>query len=233
MSALFIPDGLANRAKPDSVAELVQKFEHRYRASTTLQANFLERYVENGKEARSESGVAYFAKPGKMRWEYESPERNLFLVDGKWSWFYVPADHTVTRIRAKDSSDWRTPFALLAGEMKVSRICAGVQPDPHVAALNSNGVVLQCLLRNNPPQKRREAGNAVSLLDSQAESVSFELNHTTGELLRVLLFDPGGVQIEFDFANWRFDPRLDASTFRFEPPVGVAIVNGDMASPAI
>jgi len=217
-------------AEPDSVAALVQKFEHRYRASDTLQAAFLERYLENGKEVRSESGTAYFGKPGKMRWEYQSPEPNLFVVDGKWSWFYVPADHTATRIRAKESSDWRTPLALLAGEMKVSRICARVQLEPQTRALNSNGVMLQCLLRGGPPAKPRQAGNAVSLLDSQAASVSFELNDTTGELLRIVTFDPAGVQIEFRFAQWQFDPHLDGSKFRFEPPVGVAIVDGDMAA---
>ena len=213
------------------MATLVQRFERRYRTSNTLQAAFLERYLENGKEVRSESGMAYFGKPGKMRWEYQAPERNLFVVDGKWSWFYVPADHTATRIRAKESSDWRTPLALLAGEMKVSRICARVQLDPQSRALNPNGEMLQCLLRGSQPEKTGTAGNAVSLLDSQAGSVSFELNGATGELLRIVMFDPGGVQIEFRFADWQFDPHVDVSKFRFEPPLGVAIVDGDMAVP--
>ena len=56
------------------------------------------------------------------------PEQNLFLIDGKTAWFYVPGDHTVTRVPAKQSGDWRTPLALLAGEMKVSRVCARVEP---------------------------------------------------------------------------------------------------------
>src|ERR1043166_8027977 len=113
----------------DSAAALVARFEGAYRHSSTLQATFIEKYIENGREVRAEAGVAYFGKPGKMRWEYESPEHNLFVIDGKWSWFYVPADHTVTRVRAKESADWRTPLALLAGEMKVSRICAEVRLD--------------------------------------------------------------------------------------------------------
>jgi outer membrane lipoprotein carrier protein len=62
-----------------------------------------------------------------MRWEYERPEKDLFLVDGKTAWFYVPADHTVTRVPAKQSEDVRTPLVLLAGQMKVSRICARVE----------------------------------------------------------------------------------------------------------
>src|SRR5262252_6183657 len=90
------------------VASLIKKFESTYRSSKTLRADFLERYFDNGKELRAEAGVAYFCKPGKMRWEYRLPEANLYVVDGKWSWFYVPADHSVTRIRAKESADART-----------------------------------------------------------------------------------------------------------------------------
>src|SRR6266851_7512840 len=109
------------------VQDVVTRLEARYRSARTLQAAFLERYTENGRVLRAESGIAYFRRPGKMRWEYESPEKNLFLVDGKSAWFYVPADHTVTRVPAKESSDWRTPLALLAGETRLSRICARVE----------------------------------------------------------------------------------------------------------
>src|SRR6266852_8689705 len=105
----------------------VELFESRYRAARTLQATFLERYTENGHVVRVEAGIAYFRRPGKMRWEYDVPEKNLFLVDGKTAWFYVPADHTATRIPAKASTDWRTPLALLAGEMRLDRVCARVE----------------------------------------------------------------------------------------------------------
>src|SRR6202050_3152587 len=108
-------------------AAYVKKFESRYRAEKTLQATFLERYTENGQVVRSEAGIAYFRRPGKMRWEYQSPERDLFLVDGKTAWFYVPSDYTGTRVTAKQSADWRAPVVSLAGEMKGSRGWARVE----------------------------------------------------------------------------------------------------------
>ena len=83
-------------------AAWASRMEARYRGAKTLQATFLERYAENGREVRTESGTAYFRRPGKMRWEYEVPEKNLFLVDGKTAWFYVPGDHTATRVPAKE-----------------------------------------------------------------------------------------------------------------------------------
>src|SRR5260370_25252197 len=101
---------------------IVARLETRYRSARTLQAAFLERYTENGRVLRTEAGIAYFRRPGKMRWGYQSPEQNLFLVDGKSAWFYVPADHTVTRVPATQSTDWRTPFPVLAGEIRFSRV---------------------------------------------------------------------------------------------------------------
>jgi len=38
----------------------------------------------------------------------------------------------------------------------------------------------------------------------------------------------GGIEVEFRFENWRFDPALPDTMFRFDPPPGVAIVNGEL-----
>src|ERR1700682_5291617 len=140
---------------PD-VKTIVHRLEARYRSARTLQATFLERYIENGRVVRIEAGIAYFRRPGKMRWEYEAPEKNLFLVDGKSAWFYVPADHTVTRVPAKESTDLRTPLALLAGEMKVSRVCARIRPAINETPESSDHVVLFCELRGAASEARKQ-----------------------------------------------------------------------------
>jgi outer membrane lipoprotein carrier protein len=210
---------------------LGDKLEARYRGSHTLAATFLERYSENGRVVRSEAGVAYFRRPGKMRWEYESPEKDLFLVDGKTAWFYVPADHTVTRAPAKQSSDWRTPLALLAGEMKLSRICARVEPAPSEVPDTLGNTVLYCPLRGEESKPNHAAAGAPDGKEAGPDqSVFLEISPTTGELARVLVREKGGVIVEFKFTAWRFDPPLADSFFRFEVPPGVAIVNAE--SPA-
>src|ERR1700682_3803734 len=139
-------------------AQLASRMEARYRSARTLQATFLERYSENGAVLRTEAGTAYFRRPGKMRWEYDRPEKDLFLVDGKTAWFYVPADHTVTRVPAKQSEDLRTPLALLAGRMKISRICSRVELAEHDTPVRDGDAVLRCIVRGQP----KTAGNAIS-----------------------------------------------------------------------
>jgi outer membrane lipoprotein carrier protein len=215
---------LAAMGSPD-VKAAVTRLESRYHSAKTLRASFLERYSENGRLVRVEAGVAYFRRPGKMRWEYESPEKNLFLVDGKSAWFYVPADHTVTRVPAKESADWRTPFALLAGEMKVSRICAKVDAAPDEKPEASDDIVLHCELRGAPPAKQGNQ-NATSLPTNPGEAVFFEVARNSGELVRVLVQDPGGLRIEFHFRDWQSDPPVADALFHFTVPSGVAIVNG-------
>jgi outer membrane lipoprotein carrier protein len=212
----------------------VRLFEARYRAAKTLQATFLERYTENGQVVRSEAGTAYFRRPGKMRWEYEAPEKDLFLVDGKTAWFYVPGDHTVTRVPAKQSADWRTPLALLAGEMKVSRVCGRVELDPSERPTSEANVVLRCKVRGAPADDsgQRNGSQAADVPASpnggQGDTVLFEIVRETGELARLLVRQSGGVQVEFRFENWRMNPPVPDSVFRFEVPPGVAIVNGEL-----
>src|SRR6266481_1245016 len=211
------------------VKNIVHRLETRYHSARTLQATFLERYVENGRVVRTEAGIAYFRRPGKMRWEYQSPEKNLFLVDGKWAWFYVPADHTVTRVPAKESTDWRTPLALLAGEMKVSRVCARIRPAINETPESLDHVVLFCELRSAGSEAHKQGSQAPSSqVDESGETAFFEVVEDSGELVKVSVQGPGGVSVEFHFANWQFDPPVGEALFHFVAPPGVAIVNGEL-----
>jgi outer membrane lipoprotein-sorting protein len=90
---------------------------------------------------------------------------------------------------------------------------------------------LYCPLRGEenklPPASGRAADNQAAAPD---ESVYLEIETTTGELARVLVREKAGVEIEFKFTAWRFDPPVSDSFFRFDVPPGVAIVNAE--SPA-
>jgi len=213
----------------DQPSQFVRLFEARYRAARTLRATFLEEYKENGRIVRTEAGTAYFRRPGKMRWEYESPEKDIFLVDGKTAWFYVPGDHTVMRVPAKESSDWRTPLALLAGEMKVSRVCARVDVADAEKAETEANVVLRCRVRGAASAPRNAAtGEAAAPQGAQDDTVLFEISRATGALSRLVIRQSGGVQVEFRFTNWQTNPPVSEAMFHFQVPVGVAIVNGEL-----
>ena len=226
MSLALIFVFLLSLPSPPAVTDsqiFVKKLEDAYKHARTLQATFLQEYSEGDRTTRTESGTAYFRRPGKMRWEYISPEKNLFVVDGKFAWFYVPADYTVSRVAAKQSEDWRTPLALLAGEMKVSRVCAKVEmaaEQPHDPAL----VRLECTIRGSDKQSKP---------GKLRDASYFEIVRATGELNRVVVLSSGGVRMDMRFSGWKFDVPAGEELFHFQPPKGVAIVDGDqlMAGP--
>ncbi len=234
MRALLVYACVLLSALPPSSsdAKLVgAKLEARYRGAHTLTATFLQRYSDNGQLVRTEAGVAYFRRPGKMRWEYEAPEKSLFVVDGKTAWFYVPADHTVTRAPAKLSTDWRTPLALLAGEMKLSHVCSRVERTVTEKPDAPGNTVLYCPLRGEESKSQHGSGSGAGNQESVPdESVYLEIAPSTGDLARVLVREKGGVTVEFKFADWRFDPPAADSLFQFEVPPGVVIVNGESPS---
>ncbi len=165
-----------------------------------------------------------------MRWEYESPEKKLFLSDGKTVWFYVPYDHTVTKTALKESSDWRTPLALLTGKVDLSRLCGSVDLVEQKGVSPGN-VVLRCTPNGGKPQGQvAESGKHGLSQDSNGEDefteVFLEVNSGSGELSRIEIRQPGGIDLEYRFGGWQTDLPLAEGMFRFEVPRGVAIVNG-------
>lgn len=220
-AALFCCAIVISGSSAQSSGQYLRKFENAYKRSRTLRAEFLQQYSEGGRVTRSEAGTAYFRRPGKMRWEYGKPEQNLFIVDGKFAWFYVPADRTVSRVSAKESVDWRTPLALLAGEMKVSRVCSSTTlaaSQPKDSAL----VRLDCVIRGTEKDARAGIPHDVA---------HFDINKVSGELAGVVVNGAGGVRMEMNFSQWQFDPPVEEVLFHFQPAKGVAIVDGDELLP--
>ncbi|GAC1618230.1 MAG: hypothetical protein NVS9B13_05880 [Candidatus Acidiferrum sp.] len=229
-SSLFMAASWNALAAPSTEREnekILRIFEENYRSSKTWKVAFLERYSENNRTIRLESGMAYFLRPGKMRWEYESPEKNIFLVDGKTAWFYVPEDHTVTRVPARQSMDWRTPFAILAGEMKLSRLCEHVEIATQDQTITADRITFSCKLRNSDSAAKQTPPQGAGPQPApEAATILFEIKRSSFELTRVVVRDPGGVTIEFQFVGWRRNLPLDEELFHFVPLLGVTIVDG-------
>jgi outer membrane lipoprotein carrier protein len=219
---------IAMVVSPGSVADAkssVRALESRYQHAHTLKASFFERYSDGKGAVQSESGTVYFSRPGRMRWDYESPEQKLFLVDGTNVWFYVPADRTVSRAKMKESSDWRTPIALLVGKADLSRLCRSIEivapvsgasgrPEDH--SLQNGDTVLRCT-------PRKGTGDSVDATDSLRE-VLLETD-SQARLVRVVLREAGNIETEFRFGNWEENIPIPEAQFHFQPPPGVTVVD--------
>jgi outer membrane lipoprotein carrier protein len=212
LSALL---AVSTAASGDARAAAMRLDAH-YHNVRTLQAVFLERYIEGGQTVRAESGTVYFSRPGRMRWDYESPEKKLFLVDGKNVWFYVPTDRTATRQTVKESDDWRTPLALLTGRVRLDRLCGDIALLPAARPGNEESAtggdqVLLCTPRT-PAHGEAPFRDVLLEIDSSSR------------LVRVLIRQAGSQETEFRFGDWRENLPLPEDKFHFLPPPGVAIV---------
>jgi len=218
LSCLILAAALAN---PGSDVNSVRRaLEDRYHHARTLKAAFFERYSDGNGGVAAESGTVYFSRPGRMRWEYQSPQDKLFLVDGTNAWFYVPADHTASRAKMKESSDWKTPLALLVGKANLGEMCRDldlIRPGAPGSAgdkpLMPEDSLLRCVPRDNPAGPEGKFPYLLLEADPQAQ------------LVRVVIREAGNAETEFRFGNWEENLAIPEIKFHFQPPPGVAIVD--------
>ncbi len=100
--------------------DIAQKVDRHYNQLRSLKAGFTESYEGLGMR-RTESGTLLLLKPGRMKWEYSSPAGKLFLLDGKYAWFYSRGDSQVQRIAARELDDLRSPLRFLLGHTQLER----------------------------------------------------------------------------------------------------------------
>jgi outer membrane lipoprotein carrier protein len=199
-----------------AAADVARSLELHYHRVRTMEAAFLEKYTSGGNSLRAESGEVYFSRPDRMRWDYDVPEQKMFLVDGKNVWYYVPADHTASRAKIKQSDDLRTPLALLMGKVNLQKLCGGLRLADSAAS--------------DPEERPSQAGNTVLVCtpdkgdEDYFREALLEIN-TRDQLVRVAVRQAGDIETEFRFGDWKENLPLDEAKFHFEPPVGVAIVD--------
>jgi outer membrane lipoprotein carrier protein len=206
---------------PKDARQIARAMEAHYHRATTLKAHFFEKYSDGNGGVSAESGTVYFSKPGRMRWEYESPEEKLFIVDGTNVWFYVPADRTASRAKMGASSDWRTPLAFLTGKSDFDRLCRSMEivgadesskPGEEHASADGN-----TLMRCTPRMSLDDADQKISdiLLEADPDN----------RLVRVVIRQPGKLETEFRFGGWEENLPIAETKFHFVPPAGVAVVD--------
>ena len=202
--ACFLLVSLAAATEGPEDKAVVRRMESRYNRVTSLEADFVQRYTL-GPTTIVESGRVYFQKPGKMRWDYNSPEEKLFLSDGKYAYFYIPAERQVRRTKLKKSAYWQATFALMLGRANLTKVFDRIDVVPV-----------------NRPEQAGEAvrwqvrGTARS--EKQAfHEIWFDLN-AQYQILRVEIQQRDGSLMEFHFRRWREGGTFSPGLFRLDVP---------------
>jgi outer membrane lipoprotein carrier protein len=189
---------------PD-VHELAQRVDHHYDSLRSLKAGFTETYEGLGIH-RTESGTLLLSKPGRMRWDYSSTPGKIFLLDGKFAWFYAPGDPQVQRVPAKELDDLRSPLRFLLGRTDLEKEIGNL-----TVAAGPNGTFV---LSGQPKgQEQRVARLALTV-------------NTAGTILGIEVEEADGALTRFVFSGEQANTAIPPETFRFTPPAGVPVADG-------
>ena len=91
-------------------------------STKTATARFEQQVVDrSGKVVERASGTFAFARPGKFRWTYEKPHKQVLVADGAKLFIHDPDLNQVT-VKRIDQAISSTPAALLAGRDDITRL---------------------------------------------------------------------------------------------------------------
>jgi len=195
---------LASPLHAQDAHTLAQKVDAHYNHLQSFQAEYAEHYTGMGID-RTETGTLLLKKPGRMRWSYNEPAGKLFVLDGKFAWFYTPGDAQAQRIPAKRLDDLRSPLRFLLGHTQLEKELPGLTITPDGSNFTLAGV----------PKGMEQRIHALSLTVN-----------ADGVIQRIRLEETDGAVTEFAFTSIHENVPVSDAEFTFHAPEGVEIVDG-------
>lgn len=215
-------------ARGADAAGLLERVEAWGREHPHFEARFEQRFVPRlfGRE-RLESGRLTVRRPGRMRWDYETPEEKVFVSDGENTWFHIPADRQVVVGSFGSAADGGpgtetppNPLDFLTGAARIADHFEAVLVPP-----------------TNRDPNDLPAGDA-DPDPAPPATIALEPRRPGGELAALrLLVEPAsgrirgidsedfeGNRTEFRFAEFRFDDLPEETLFTFRIPPGTEVV---------
>jgi outer membrane lipoprotein carrier protein len=204
LAAALLSTSLSAQKPPPTAKELAARVDRHYNQLHSLKAGFVETYQGMGVR-RTESGTLLLLKPGRMMWDYSSPSGKLFLLDGKYAWFYTRGDPQVQRIPAKELDDLRSPLRFLLGHTEL-----GKEMDSLSLAVSGKG---SFTLTGQPKGQEQRIRRLTLTVTNEGTITAIEIEETDGALTH------------FTFTAEQPNVAVPADSFHFTPPPGVPVVN--------
>ncbi len=195
----FLSTGFAQTATVPNLQNYLRQLRQ-YRARFA-QAVYDEewRFLEGGR------GWVYLQKPGRFRWQYETPHQQLIVANGSEVFSFDPDLNQVV-VRPLAETVKGAPLALLT------------QNDGDFTADFTVGDLMEAEgMYWYPLQPKRE--QAISRL---------WLGFANGDLAGIEIEDQFKQRTRFRFAEIDSNPALDPQLFRFTPPAGAEVIGHPM-----
>jgi outer membrane lipoprotein carrier protein len=186
---------------PGCAEEVALRVQEHYDGVRDLQAEFSQstRNAVLGEMPGEEipaRGRVVFAKPGRMRWVYDSPEPSLVVSDGETLWIYDPS----------------------AKEVQVFSVDAGFLSGTAIQFLLGEGQILESFEVSAESCQGDEV--SLDLKPKQAatyERLELRVERTSGDILATAVVDLFGNRTDVVFEKMQRNRTPDDALFRFEP----------------
>ena len=191
------------------VTTVVDKVQHRYDTATDFKARFTQTLTSTtmGRKTSSAGGVM-FKKPGRMRWDYDKPERATYVSDGNTLWLYEPDDAQAFK-QSLSASQLPAALAFLTGKGKLAAEfdITLVDKSPYAAAG-------EYVLALSP-----------KVAEPQVKSLLFIVDPKTFDVRESVITDGQGNTNDLTFADIKTNTKLPDSEFRWSPPSGTRVID--------
>lgn len=202
LGALMMLSGPAVGAPADEGLARLQTFMTEVQS---MQARFEQTVFDSSQQLLEEAGgQVLLARPGRFRWDYESPYERVVLADGERLWFYE-ADLEQVTVRRLGEALGETPAALLSGDLAV------LERFEVVAGGEAGGVYRVTL--------QPRAADA----DFAAVTVAF----SGSKPVELILDDRLGQRTHLQFSDIRLNVSIGKTDFRFAVPPGADVIGED------
>jgi outer membrane lipoprotein carrier protein len=201
LSLLFSPGIQAEENAPTKGEIYLEQFLEKTR---TLEANFNQTLrTIKGKVLQQSEGRFYLDRPGKFRWNYQSPYEQLIVSDGERIWIYDVDLEQVT-VQKQSAGLPTTPMALLEDSSKLHQ-------SYNVVVLDEQNGIYRLKLES----KTKETDFAEIIVGLDANGLRF-----------MQLYDQFEQVTDIVFSDIQVNTRLPGEIFRFVPPDGVDVFGG-------
>lgn len=187
-------------ASAESPSELIGNLQKHYEQIQSFSADFEQNFQGKGIFIR-ESGIVKMKKPGKMYWQYQQPNKKLFIANGKKSYFYVPNDNQVI-ITDLDLSDASIPLLFLMGKGDLNKdFHADFEKEEEPVGVNN------ILLRLTPKGSQTVVSH-----------VTLEIDRSTYFIHRLIVTESVGSRNEYILRNMLQNRSFPDRLFVFKIP---------------
>ena len=209
LSLLVAPAQTGAQARPPA-AETARALQQKYDRVRDFTADFTHTY-EGGvlKKKAEERGTVKIRKPGRMRWDYTTPDKKVFVSDGRKIYSYIPADKQVIVADMPAGDEAATAVLFLAGKGDLTR-------DFTVSYVSSDETPETWALRLEPRRKQRDYDWLVIVVD-----------RATLQIRALTAAEQQGGRSTFAFTNYRENAGVDDKAFEFKMPRGVDVISAN------